>query len=448
MKQTCKIDSREFFFYVIPSILSFALAGVYSIVDGFFVGNSIGDYGLSAINIAYPIVAAIQAVGTGIGTGGAVYYSIYRAEKREDEARRFAAGAIWGLLAASVLLTVLVSALNRPLLRLLGAEGTLLALGEEYIAVIALGTALQVLGVGLVPFIRNHGGAVYAMVAMAAGFITNIILDYVFVWLWHWGVGGAAWATVIAQGVTMLIALAYLLAKKQFTLALPLSRAAHTAAMILRLGVAPFGLALSPNISLVIINRFSVAYGGDAAVATYAVIAYVICIVYLIFQGVGDGSQPLLSRCYGERAFAKLKATRRMAYGFSMVLAAAGCVTLFVTRGSLGALFGTSAEVNAAVTAIFPIFLVSVPFVAIARITTASFYATEQSGLSYILTFIEPVLMLVLMLILPPLFGGQIMVWWSTVFARILTAVLALILKRWADRRVFSEERLREETPA
>ncbi|HIX30689.1 MAG TPA: multidrug transporter MatE, partial [Firmicutes bacterium] len=123
MKQTRKIDSREFFFYVIPSILSFALAGVYSIVDGFFVGNSIGDYGLSAINIAYPIVAAVQAVGTGIGTGGAVYYSIYRAEKREDEARRFAAGAIWGLLAASVLLTVLVSALNRPLLRLLGAEG-------------------------------------------------------------------------------------------------------------------------------------------------------------------------------------------------------------------------------------------------------------------------------------------------------------------------------------
>ena len=86
------------------------------------------------------------------------------------------------------------------------------------------------------------------------------------------------------------------------------------------------------------------------------------------------------------------------------------------------------------------------PFVAITRITTASFYATEQSGLSYILTFIEPVLMLVLMLILPPLFGGQIMVWWSTVFARILTAALALILKRWADRRVFSEKPTLEST--
>ena len=82
MKQTR--DARTFFQYVIPSVLSFALSGVYTIVDGFFVGNSIGDLGLSAVNIAYPIVAVIQALGTGIGMGGAIYYSIYKAEKKEE----------------------------------------------------------------------------------------------------------------------------------------------------------------------------------------------------------------------------------------------------------------------------------------------------------------------------------------------------------------------------
>lgn len=101
---------------------------------------------------------------------------------------------------------------------------------------------------------------------------------------------------------------------------------------------------------------------------------------------------------------------------------------LFLFRGKIGVLFGSSAEVNAGITQIMPIFLLSVPFVAVTRIATAGFYATEKSVLSYILTFIEPVLMLVLMLILPPLFGGQIMIWWSTVFARILTAVLAVLL--------------------
>lgn len=84
------------------------------------------------------------------------------------------------------------------------------------------------------------------------------------------------------------------------------------------------------------------------------------------------------------------------------------------------------------------VFLVSLPFVAVTRIATASFYATEKSTLSYILTFIEPVLMLLFMLILPPLFGGQIMIWWSTVLARIFAAILAMILTKIQYNRAVS----------
>lgn len=431
-------DIKTFFQYVIPSVLSFALSGVYTIVDGFFVGNSIGDLGLSAVNIAYPIVAVIQALGTGIGMGGAIYYSINKAEKKEKEAREYTAGALWVLIVSSILLTISVFLLNSPLLRLLGAKGDLLTLGEEYIAVIALGAALQVIGTGLVPFIRNHGGSFYAMVSMIAGFVTNIMLDYLFVWVFEQGVAGAAWATVIGQGVTMLIALAYLLRKKQFTLSIPFSKYGKVAASIIKIGVAPFGLAMSPNISLIIINRFSMSYGGEPAIATYACIAYVICIIYLILQGVGDGSQPLISRHYGEKNFEKLKSTRKLAYGLAMFLSVIGCVIMYVTKGSLGILFGASSEVNIEIAKIMPIFLASVPFVAILRITTASFYATEKSVYSYILTFIEPLFMLVLMIILPPMFGGQVMIWWSTVFARILSAILALILKNRVDRQEIS----------
>ena len=278
-------DVKTFFKYVIPSVLSFALSGVYTIVDGFFVGNSIGDLGLSAVNIAYPIVAVIQALGTGIGMGGAIYYSINKAEKKDTEAKEFTAGALWLLVISSVVLTISIFLLNSPLLRLLGASGQLLSLGEEYIAVIAVGAALQVIGTGLVPFIRNHGGSFYAMVSMIAGFVTNIILDYVFVWVLEQGVSGAAWATIIGQGVTMLIALVYLLGKKQFMLSIPLSKMGMVSASIIKIGIAPFGLAMSPNISLIIINRFFVFFGGEPAIATYACIAYVICIIYLILQG-------------------------------------------------------------------------------------------------------------------------------------------------------------------
>lgn len=428
-------DVRTFFQYVIPSVLSFALSGVYAIVDGFFVGNSIGDLGLSAVNIAYPVVAVIQALGTGIGMGGAIYYSIYKAEKKETEAREFTAGALWVLIISSILLTISVFLLNSSLLRLLGASGELLVLGEEYIAVIALGATLQVVGTGLVPFIRNYGSSFYAMVCMIAGFITNIILDYLFVWVLEQGITGAAWATVIGQGVTMLFALVYLLRNGQFTLKIPFSKMGKVCASILKIGIAPFGLTMSPNISLIIINRFSISYGGEPAIATYACIAYVICIIYLILQGVGDGSQPLLSQHYGEKNFNKLKRTRKLGYQFAIFLSLISCIIMYLTRESLGVLFGASNEVNTEIAKIMPIFLISVPFVAILRITTASFYATEKSAFSYVLTFIEPLFMLVLMLILPPLFGGQVMIWWSTVLARILSAVLSVVLKNHVDKK-------------
>ncbi len=429
---------KTFFKYVIPSVLSFALSGIYTIVDGFFVGNSIGDIGLSAVNIAYPIVAVIQALGTGIGMGGAIYYSISKAEKKDDEAKEFTASALWLLIIASILLTFSIFFLNGTLLKLLGASGQLLSLGEEYIAVIAVGAALQVISTGLVPFIRNHGGSFYAMISMIAGFVTNIILDYVFVWVLEQGVAGAAWATIIGQGVTMLIALVYLLRKKQFTLRIPLSKIGKVSAFIIKIGIAPFGLAMSPNISLIIINRFSVSYGGELAIATYACIAYIICIIYLILQGVGDGSQPLISQCYGEKNWNDMKFVCKLAYGFAFALSVAGCLVMYLTKENLGVLFGASNEANIEIAKIMPIFLVSVPFVAILRITTASFYATEKSTYSYILTFIEPLFMLVLMLILPPLFGGQIMIWWSTVFARILSALLALFLKQRVDKQEMS----------
>lgn len=431
-------DIKTFFHYVVPSVLSFALSGVYAIVDGYFVGNSIGDLGLSAVNIAYPIVAVMQALGTGIGMGGAIHYAICKAEKKDALAKEYTAGAMWVLLAASVLLTVSVFFLNGTLLKLLGANGKLLALGEEYIAIIAAGAAMQVIGTGLVPFIRNHGGTVYAMVSMIVGFVTNIILDYLFVWILDQGVTGAAWATVIGQGITMLMALAYLLRKRQFTLRIPFSKLGRVTASILKLGIAPFGLAMSPNISLIIINRFSVFYGGEAAIATYACIAYVICIIYLILQGVGDGSQPLLSQHYGEGSFDKLKDTRGLAYGFAMFLSLIGCAVLYGTRNRLGVLFGASQSVNTEIAKIMPVFLVSVPFVAVLRITTASFYATEKSGFSYVLTFSEPLFMLSLMLVLPPLFGGQVMIWWSTVIARILSAVIAVVLKNYMDKAEIS----------
>lgn len=397
-------------------------------------GNTIGDAGLSAINIAYPIVAVLQALGTGIGMGGAVYYSINIAEKKEKRAKEYIATSWWLLILTSIIVTVVIYFLVSNMLSLLGAEGVILANATDYIKIIAFGAILQVLGTGLIPFMRNYGGSFWSMFAMMGGFITNIFLDFVLVWINGMGMKGAAAATIIGQGVTVTVAIIYELCMKKFYVKVSFAGAKKICGSIFKVGLAPFGLVLTPNISLVFINRFSASYGGEKAIATYACVSYIICIIYLILQGVGDGSQPLMSRYYGEDDKESLKGIQKMAYIFAVILAVVGGIIMFAGRSYIGILFGSSVEVNNEIAKIVPIFLVSLPFVAITRISTASFYATEKSVLSYILTFIEPILMLVFMLILPPLFGGQIMIWWSAVFARIVAAVLALVLTRYQHK--------------
>ena len=152
--------------------------------------------------------------------------------------------------------------------------------------------------------------------------------------------------------------------------------------------------------------------------------------IHLVLQGVGDGIQPLLSRYYGKKNTTVLQSTRKMAYGFALLLAFIGCIFMYLGRWHIGQLFGASYQVNIQTGKAMPIFLLSIPFVAITRVATASFYATEKHVLSYILTFVEPVFMFVLMLILPLLYPEQIMIWWSTTLARMASALLAIVLQK------------------
>ena len=176
-----RTNTKAFFAYVIPSVLAFALSGVYTIVDGFFIGQSLGDIGLAAITLGYPVSALVGAIGTGIGLSGAIRFTILSAQGEDSRRLECFSGTTLLMLLTSALLTALLLAFTRPIMHLLGAQGNALELSVEYARVIAIGAVFQLLATGFVPFIRNMGGASFAMVAMILGFITNIALDYMFV---------------------------------------------------------------------------------------------------------------------------------------------------------------------------------------------------------------------------------------------------------------------------
>ncbi len=425
--------NKSFLSYVIPSVLAFALSGVYTIVDGFFIGQSLGDIGLAAIALGYPVSAFIQAVGTGLGLSGGIHYTIYGAQGDERRQQTAFSGTVVLMLLVSIVLTALFFTLAAPAMRLLGARDAALALSTEYVRVIALGTVFQVLATGLVPFIRNMGGAAWAMAAMILGFACNIVLDYAFVWVAGWGMSGAAWATIIGQAATMLAAIVFFAVKKCRIRLAPLGELAALWGDVLKLGLSPFGLTFSPTVTMLLMNRFLLLYGNEQSVAIYSCIGYVIAIVYLLLQGVGDGCQPLVSLYYGEGSADGVKSTRRAAYRTAFILSAACMVAVFLARNDIGRLFGASEEANLGVSTYMPFFVATMLPLAFVRITTSYFYATEKTSLSYILVYAEPVCTLVFLVVLP-LVLGLTGVWLAVPAAQVVTFAVALAAKLHVDK--------------
>lgn len=415
---------RKFFGAVLPSMLAFAFSGLYTIVDGFFIGRNIGDLGLAAVNIAYPMAATVQAVGTGIGMGGAVWISLCRG-KQDDEGQRTCLGnTLTLLLFGGLCLMALLFAVCGPVLRLSGAEGGVYDAAMVYIRILIGGSLLQLSATGFAPLIRNYGGAVVAMVSMIAGFVTNIVLDYMFVAVYPFGVAGAAAATVIGQGVTVIPCILFMWAKVKGIHMEDFLLKKEYALRILGTGLSPFGLTISPFLVIMLINKNASVYGGEAAVAAYAVVSYVVAIVQLLLQGIGDGSQPLMSFYLGIGKPEKAKAVRNMAYIFAAAVAVVNVAALFALRTVIPGFFGASATAFPIVAASLPVFSAGFIFNAFCRTTTSYFYATKRNVFSYIMVYGEPVLLCVILAAaLPPVLGLE-GVWMSV---PVTQAVLSLM---------------------
>lgn len=430
-------NTKTFFSYVIPSVLAFALSGVYTIVDGFFIGQSLGDIGLASITIGYPITAFIQAIGTGIGLSGAIRFTILNAQNEQEKKKECFSGTTLLMLLVSGLLTVSVFCFAKPLLSVLGAREDTLTLSVEYARIIALGAVFQILATGFVPFIRNMGGSSFSMVAMVMGFTTNIILDYAFVWVADWGTGGAALATIIGQAITMIASVIYFVVKKNGWKLPTVSNLLQLWEEVIKVAVSPFGLTFSPMITMLFMNRFLMMYGDEQAVAVYGCIGYVTTIIYLVIQGVGDGCQPLVSNDYGENNWGLVKYTRGLAYKTAAAITVLCMVGVYLAKAEVGILFGASVEANAGVSHYLSYFLAPLLLLAFVRITTSYFYATEKTMFSYILVYAEPLLTFALLLILPPVLKLT-GVWLAVPFAQTVTSMIALVAKYYVDKQELS----------
>ena len=427
---------KEYLKYIIPTMITFTLGGVYSIIDGVFVGHAVGDAGLAGINVAFPLVAFIMAVGTGIGMGGGVISSIARGAGNEPKARRAIGTTLTMLAIAAVPIMALLFAFAEPICRLLGGQGETLAQAVAYTSVIAWGVPFQILVTGCTPLIRNQGKVAYAMTVQVLAGLMNVALDYVFVILLGMGTAGAAEATVISQASSFVLVLGFFLAKRNRIAWSDLRPDRRIALHALRLGLAPFGLTILPEATVVAINVNLSMYGGEQALAAYAVVSYTACVIQMLIQGVGDGSQPLISKHYGAGDADGVRRFRNTNYLITISLGVLGLAAMYLLRNQVPLLFGASAETAGLIAYALPIFSTAYVFYGFTHASTSYFYAVDDAKASSAIVYGEALLVVLVVFGAAYLFGLD-GIWLSVTIVQMVlsTAAGALLHYRHRTRR-------------
>lgn len=410
-------------------MLTMLLSGLYTIVDGIFVGYAVGDVGLAGMGIVWPVTALLMALGMGIGVGGSVVMSTYRGAGDDAKANQARANTFILLLVASILTTIVLVVLNPILLRALGAEREVYDAAIAYIHVIALGGSMQIFASGLIPIIRNSHQTIQAMLIMGGGLIANITLDALLTIVIPLGLRGAALATILGQALTVVCSVICLLRQKEHKIRrADFVPSKQMMMRTLKIGASPFGLSLMPPLINVFNNWQCLAYGGTLAVSAYAVINYFTSSVLLLLEGVGEGIQPLISFCNGAKEF---KAMARIRNKGLLAVAAFSAVFLLITipaRTMLSQLFSPSAETAEIIYSALPILCIAFPLMGLGKLFSSYFYACGETKFSMLLVYCDPIIFTPICLSILPHFWNLSGIWMALPSAQALVMILLAIL--------------------
>ena len=427
MTVVSSVESMEksFFKYIIPAIVSTMLGGFYIVVDGFFVGNSMGDIGLTAINLVYPIGTLLMATAVMLGMGGSVIMSTYLAEGNIEGFNKAKVNTFISLILASIILTVVLLLLKNSLIYLLGARDKIFDYADEYITTIILGGSLQIISFGSMPIIRNCGKTIHAMSFMGVGLITNIILDYLFLMVFRLEMFGAALATIIAQGLVALIAVYYLFIRKKNRTRIKLSdfNLSMTKRAI-QIGLSPFGLVMAPSLIVIFNNLQCIKYGGYIGASAYSVINYIAGSILHLFEGVAEGCQPMISYFKGAGKNNLMRKVLKKGILFAFSLGLIIITIIFIFKNNLGLLFGASEETNNIVKSGLTIISITFLLQPIVRLGTAYFYSSGESKYSAFLTYIDPLFVSPLCIVVLPIFLKLDGIWFAIPTAQFILIIL------------------------
>lgn len=429
--------TKLFFMFVLPALSSQLLSGIYTIVDGYFVGWGVGQDGLAAIGLAFPFSVIVTAIGAGIGVGGGALIAISMGRRREALAQRILGAMVFLMVAASALSSLLLTPLAEYLLTFYDVSPEIAGMARLYAWILIISSPAQVVTMAMLGAVRNDGFPRKAMFIMIAAFGTNIVLDWLWVIVFPFGIAGAAWATAASQTVSaVLLSAHFLLGMSKVRLRARLVRPWRPLVRrIFVMGASPFGVQIATAVTMILYNWQSLAYGGDIGVAAYAVVGYIVPVGVMLEEGIAEGIQPLISYYHGASLGARRRLTARLGFTTAVSVGAACSLLVFFSNRLVPAFFsmhGEAAEVAArGLLLSVPVF----PFLGLAKVGASYYQAVGRSDMASMLTYGDPFILQPLFLWTLPLLFSLDGVWLAMFFTNMTLAMIFVIMWRRGNAR-------------
>lgn len=419
--------------YALPAIVAMIATSLYNVVDRIFIGNGVGPYAIAALSISMPIMNLITAFGSMLGMGASTLVSIRLGQKRMNDAKQVLGNTL--LLNTMVALSVSLCGLLwlEPILKAFGASELVLPYAKEFMEIILIANVFNHNFLGFNAVMRATG---YPRKAMLSTFITvlvNLALAPLFIFVFHWGLRGAALATACAQLTGFVWVMLHFIDKRSNL---------HFERYYIRLngrvtfdtvsiGSSNFLMHACSCLMVIILNKSLVAYGGDdgdMAIAAYGICNSIVLLFLMVVMGLNQGMQPVVGYNFGARL------NRRMLQAYRLTIAIATAVTLtgfFVGQifaPGIVAVFTDDPTLIRLSTECMRIIMISFPVVGFQMVTTSFFQSVGKAGWSIFLSLSRQMIFLIPALLILPRFFGFVGVWAALPMGDILASVLTFVV--------------------
>lgn len=416
--------------YSLPAIVAMSASSLYNMIDSIFIGQGVGPLAISGLALTFPLMNLAAAFGSLVGMGASTLVSVKLGQKDYEGANRVLGNVIVLNLILGIVFSVLCYAFLDPVLYFFGASVNTIEYARDYMVVILIGNVITHLYFGLNAVLRASGYPKIAMYTTLASVVINCVLNFIFIFWWGWGIKGAAWATVIAQLLALIVQIKHFSDTKSYI---------HFKHGIFRLrkeivlgifaiGMSPFFMNFCSCLIVILINQALQTHGGDMAIGAYGIVNRVAFLFVMMIMGLNQGMQPIAGYNYGARQYGRVTSVLKYSIVGGVSIATFGFLIGQLFPELIASLFTQDQELIDIAAGGMRIVMLMFPLIGFQMVATNFFQSIGMARKAIFLSLTRQLLFLVPCLLILPNFYGTLGVWASIPVADATATIVSAIV--------------------